>query len=333
MNISFLSTAHIHTRSFIDNIKNAGDERRVLHVWDDNQDRGRRYAAEAGGEFVGDLDKVLAADDVDGFIICAENTRHLPLLEKVLPTNKPVFCEKPLVASVPDLEKTMELLKSSDSPLFCGYFFPFSAPMQAAASLVRNGAFGKIRRVRYRLAHHAAIGRWFDNPDLQWFTDPSLAGGGAFMDLGTHAVHLLRSIFGEVSEVWADIFNESGEYPDVDDAGIAHFRFRNGIRGDVEASWTQTGGIDGLEIIGSEKSLWNTGKEYVTGRPGEEPSPLPAAPEKPTRVDRLAAVIRGEIPQAELKADLAATIDSVNIIAAAYSSARETSFQKLEPPN
>lgn len=329
MNISFLSTAHIHTRSFIENIKEADDGRRVVHVWDDNEDRGRRYAAEAGADFISDLNTVLTDDDVDGFIICAENTRHLPLLEKALPTNKPVFCEKPLVTSVADLEKTTQLLRASTSALFCGYFLPFSSAMQAAANVIQSGDLGTIRRVRFRLAHHAATGRWFDNPDLQWFTVPDLAGGGAFMDLGTHAVHLLRSLFGEVSEVWADIHNESGEYPDVDDAGTAHLRFKSGIRGTVEASWTQTGGIDGIEITGSEKSLWNSGENYVVGRPGEEPSVLPDSPQKPSRVDRLVSVIRGEVPESELQSDLAATIDSVAILAAAYESSRESGWVRV----
>jgi predicted dehydrogenase len=50
--------------------------------------------------------------------------------------------------------------------------------------------------------------------------------------------------------------------------------------------------------------------------------PVTAAAEKPTRVDRLVAVIRGEIPEAELQADLAAILDSVAIMAAAYKSSR-----------
>jgi hypothetical protein len=50
------------------------------------------------------------------------------------------------------------------------------------------------------LSHdHAAYGRWFDSPDLAWFTDPTLAGGGAFMDMGTHAVHCLRSLISTAS--------------------------------------------------------------------------------------------------------------------------------------
>lgn len=320
MNIAFVSTAHIHTRSFIENILEAKDGRTVYRIWDDVEDRGRRYATSADARFVGDLDELVKDPQVDGFVICAENTRHLPLLERVLPAGKPTFCEKPLVTLSRDLGRVRTLLEENPVPLFCGYFQPFSAPMQGVEKLLEEEAFGRVTRVRFRNAHHAAYGRWFDNPDLRWFVEPELSGGGAFMDLGTHAVHLLRSLFGPVREVWASLTNESGVYPPVDDAGVAHLVFADGIRGTVEASWTQTGGINGLEITGSEKSLWHNGEEYVVGAPGKAPQPVEHGPGRPDRMDRLAAAIRGELTDEELQSDLAATLESVEIMEAAYRS-------------
>lgn len=197
------------------------------------------------------------------------------------------------------------------------------------AQLVAEDAFGTITRIRYRNAHHAAYGRWFDNPDLAWFYQPELSGGGAFMDMGTHAIHLVRSLFGPVKEVWATIDNHSGIYPTADDYGLAELRFASGVLGTVEAAWTQTGGIGGLEITGAEKTLWNTADGYVIGAPGSSPEPIEPAEERPTRVDRLVAVIRGEIPAEELVADLAAIEDAVAIMAAAYQSSASGTWESV----
>jgi predicted dehydrogenase len=328
--IAVLSTAHIHTKSFLDNISKATDGRQAYAIWDDVPDRGRRYAADYKTTFIPSLNKLLRDRNVDGFLICAENTRHLPLLKKALPVGKPVFCEKPLTTTVKDALKIAALLKQHPAKLFCGYFQPFGGGMQAVAQMLADKAFGGVTRVKFRNAHHAAYGRWFDNADLQWFTNPALSGGGAFMDMGTHAVHLLRTLFGPVAEVWATIRNESGVYPTVDDFGVAHFRFASGVLGTVEAAWTQTGGIGGLEIAGSEKSLWNNGKEYLVGSPKEQPVAVPPLPERPKTVDRLVAVIRGEIPDAELQADLAAILDSVAIMEAAYASSKTGKWTKVK---
>ncbi len=327
-NIAMLSTAHIHTRGFMNNIKDRGDCR-MVYVWDDVEDRGRRYAEEFNVEFEGDLDAIVADQNVDGFIICSENTRHLPLLEKSLPTGKPVFCEKPLVTSTEDLKIVQQLLTEYKTPLFCGYFQPFTGQMQGIKKLIDDGVFGKITRVRYRNAHHAAYGRWFDNPDLAWFVDPELAGGGAFMDMGTHAVHLVLMLFGRADKVWAKIRNESGEYPEVDDFGVAKVEFKNGILGSVEAAWTQTGGISGLEIVGSERSLWYDGSRYRYGGAGHSTEKVESASSVPDRVDRLLAILKDEISQEDIDNDLRATMDAVIVMEAAYNSSKRGDWQSI----
>jgi len=320
MNIAIVSTAHIHTKNFIEEILKATDGRKVAAVWDDVPERGRRYAEMAKAPFVEKLGDVLKDPKVDGFIICAENTRHLPLLKEVLPVGKPVFCEKPLVTTVADLNEVRALQAQYKTTLFCGYFQPHQGGIQAVAKLVREGALGKITRIRYRNAHHAAYGRWFDNPDLHWFYDPELSGGGAFMDMGTHALHLVRTLFGPVKEVWAEIGNHSGIYKQVDDFGIAQLRFESGVLGTVEAAWTQTGGLGGLEVVGSEKTIWHNGQGYVMSGSDKLIEPLA---EQPTRVDRLVAAFQGKIDAKVLQADLDATFDTVAIMSAAYEAAQK----------
>lgn len=329
-NIAVLSTAHIHTKGFLDNLAKGADGRKAYAIWDDVADRGRRYASQYNARFERRLGKLLRDKSVDGFLICAENTRHWRLLRKALPAGKPVMCEKPLCTTVREARKVAALLAKHPAKLFCGYYLPFSGPMQAVRQMLAGNAFGAVTRVRFRNAHHAAYGRWFDNPDLQWFANPSLSGGGALMDMGTHAVHLLRTLLGPVTEVWATLGNQSGIYPAVDDFGIAHLRFASGVLGTVEAAWTQTGGIGGLEVVGPDKALWNTGKDYVIGAPKQEPTPLASLPARPVSVDRLVATILGQVSDEELAGDLSAILDSVAILEAAYASGRCGKWVKVK---
>ncbi len=330
--IAFLSTAHIHTKAFIDIINTAADGRSTAVIWDDDVERGQKYAELAGAPFEPDLPIAIARDDVDGFIICCENTGHLPLLKATLPIGKPVFCEKPLVTSTRQLVVLRELVAAHpNTVLFGGYFQFYDEALQSAKKLIVEGGLGKVIRARYRNAHHAAFGRWFDSPDLAWFANPALAGGGGFFDMGTHALHALRSIFGQPETVWADIGNESGEYPACDDFGVAHFRWANGLKATVEAGWTQTGGHTGLEVVGSEKCLWHDGEKYVVAKPRETPELLEnSMPARPFRVDRLVAVIRGELSADELKWDLDASMDIISWMEAAYTSATSGHWESIK---
>jgi predicted dehydrogenase len=332
-NIAILSAAHVHTKSFLKNIveKTAVDGRCAYAIWDDVADRGKRYAEEFGTRYVGRLGKVLGDKKVDAFVICAENTQHLPLLRRALKVGKPVMCEKPICTRTRDAKKVIALLsKYPTSKLMSGYFQPFSGVMQTVARMMASRALGAVTRVRFRNSHNAAYGHWFDNPDSQWFTIPKLSGGGALLDLGTHAVHLLRTLFGPVREVWATAGNQSGIYTAVDDFGISHMRFASGVLGTVEAAWTQTGGIGGLEITGSDGTLHSTGKQYVVSAPGKESAPVEPAAAKPDRIERLLAVVRGEVGEDELRADLTAAIDSVSIIEAMYASATSGRWTKVK---
>lgn len=327
-NIAMISTSHVHTRSFLNNLDERED-RRTAYIWDDNHDRGQRFAEEFGVPFEPDLEAIVNDDGVDGFVICSENTTHLSLLEEIMPTGKPVFCDKPLVTTTEALARVRDLREAHGNPLFAGYFHPFTAEMQGVKSVLEDGVLGDITRIRDRYAHHAAYGGWFDSDDVAWFTDPELAGGGAFLDLGTHAVHLVLTLFGPIEEVFAEIRNESGIYPEVDDAGIAQLRFASGILGTVESAWTQTGGLAGLEVVGSERTLWRERGGYRHAGPGQSEEAVEPGAEVPHQVDRLIAILKDEISQHELERDLEATEDAVKVIEAAYRSSESGTWEPV----
>ncbi|NKB69315.1 MAG: hypothetical protein GKR89_19770 [Candidatus Latescibacteria bacterium] len=328
--IAFLSTAHIHTKGFLDAIAQR-DDCQVAALWDDTAARGQRYADQYDTQWTDDLAGLVGRDDVDGFIVCAENARHLPLLEAAIPTGKPVFCEKPFTTTVADARRAVELIGAHGTIVHMGYFQPFAADMQGIAAVIDSGVLGKITHARYRNAHHAAYGRWFDSDDLAWFADPDLAGGGAFMDMGTHAVHLLRTLLGPVQEAAAVISNVSGIYETVDDNGTAWLRFADGALGTVEASWVQTGGLGGLEITGSKGTLFNDPQQgYVVAAPGEEAVPVAPGQDQPTRVDRLVAAIEGRLGADEFGRDLQCAVDAVAIMEACYRSNRDGGWAGVE---
>lgn len=319
--IAVISVAHIHAADFCGEIAKLSGAGAPHVIWDEDPVRGAAYAERFGCPFEADLGRALADDGVDAFAICAENTRHLPLLRRVLPLGKPTLCEKPLGTTAAEADEVAALVARHGTPLTSGYFQPFFARNRGAAALLASGELGTPTHFAFRNAHHAAYGHWFDKPELAWFTDPALAGGGALLDMGTHAVHLLRHLAGPVREVWATTANVSGVYPKVDDWGVIQMRFASGAMGRVEAGWVFTGAPTGLEIVGSRRSLYERDGALVFHGPGEGPRTVPDADSRPDRIARLLAIARGELAPVEVAADLAASLDAVRIMDAAYRSA------------
>jgi predicted dehydrogenase len=114
--------------------------------------------------------------------------------------------------------------------------------------------------------------------------DPTIAGCGAFGDLGTHSLDLLIWLCGEVSAVTAQLDNGKARYPDCDETGEALLRFKSGAIGTLAAAWDDLANPVSLIISGTEAhaavidgELFFTCKN-VEGADGKTPwTKLPAA--------------------------------------------------------
>jgi predicted dehydrogenase len=80
-----------------------------------------------------------------------------------------------------------------------------------------------------------------------WFTEPALAGGGALIDMGIHAIDTARFLLGdpEPTRVAASLSTAYGDY-EVDDDGVVLVDWSNGVRSSVEFGWWQPH-LDGVE--------------------------------------------------------------------------------------
>lgn len=326
--IAMLSTAHIHTESFMQHLQDKVGGAAV--IWDDNRARGEDYAQRFDVPFQPDLEAVINDASIDGMVLVVENTRHLELLRAAIPAGKPIMCEKPLTTTSADAAEVLALVEQHGTPITTGYFMPWSGEMRAAAKAISAGELGTITHVSHTNAHQGGYRRIFDKPALAWFAEPSLSGGGALLDLGTHSVHLLRHMFGPVRQVWAEVSNRSGNYPTVDDHGIIHLRFASGVLGSVEAAWIHPAGPQGLRCYGDAGAMWQPERDQlVIGMGRQEPRRLATNDAAPERIDRLLAMIAGDITDEDWRADLTAAADSVAIVEAAYASARSGQWQTL----
>jgi len=331
MNIALLSGAHSHTVGYLREIRETPDLNLVA-VWDDMASRGRAIAADMDCAFVSNLDDVLGRGDLDLTVVCADNLGHRPLVEASCAAGIDCFCEKPMAVSIADADSMLQTIAESGCLAVFGYMQPYTGAARAARKLLDSGRVGDVTQIRFRNAHHAAYGHWFDSEDRRWFTQPEKAGGGAFLDMGTHAVHYVRTLFGPVKAVNAVIANKSGVYPEVDDFGIALFEFETGVTGVIEASWVFTAGPRGLEVIGSGGRLDVDGDVRFTPFSENQTGEVEAIveePAEPARLSRLIALKRGEIERAAADADLACCRDAVAIMSACYEAVRTGRRQEI----
>ncbi|WP_458210393.1 Gfo/Idh/MocA family protein [Haladaptatus sp. NG-SE-30] len=202
-------------------------------------------------ESVSTPEEVFAAD-VDAVSICTPNAFHAPLAQDGLDAGKHVIVEKPMATSVEECRAMLDRAEETERVLHVGHMWRYHQHVNWAQSLVANGEIGEPVKLK-------AFGIHADWGPGGWFTDPDLAGGGALLDMGIHAIDTAGHILGDPNpvRVYASIETNFGTY-EVDDDALLHVTYDDGTRAVVESGWRhpyREGGESAVRIYGSDGYL------------------------------------------------------------------------------
>ncbi len=292
--IAKLSFAHVHAQGYVRQvIDNPNAE--LVAVWDEEPARGKPEADKLGVPFYAKLAALLADPKVQGVVCDAPTNLHTEVLIAAAEAGKHIFTEKALTITIAEADAVAAAVRKA------GVKFMISLPSRVnpelilAKKIIADGLLGEVTEMRARVAHMAALDKWFNPGDghsgSAWFGDEKAAGGGAFFDLGCHRVDVMRWFLGEPASVVARMNNFTGNYP-IDDNMVAVVEFKNKALGILDVSWVHRCGPNPLEVygthgylsigLGSGPSMWLESTK-LTGdiRGAIAPKDLPAGPPMP----------------------------------------------------
>jgi predicted dehydrogenase len=172
-------------------------------VWDEIEERGRRWAEELNCAYIADYDAILADPNIDSLIICAPTNLHYDLLIRAARAKKNIFCEKVLTLSTAQALEVKRAIADYGVKFCIPLFQKLRAGLQTAKRIADSGALGTINYVRVRNAHDGSIQDWLP----EHFYNPEQCGGGAMIDLGAHPVYLINWFLGKPLTVRAAMTN------------------------------------------------------------------------------------------------------------------------------
>jgi predicted dehydrogenase len=242
-----------------------GDE--LVGVANHRESSAVAFAARHGIERVTTDWEALAADpDVDAAVVSTPNALHAPQAIALLRAGKHVLVEKPMATSVVEADAMIEASRGTGAWLMVAHCWRFRQEVIAMRDRIVAGALGEVVKTRGYGVH----ANWGPSG---WFTDPALAGGGALVDMGVHAIDTARFLLGdpEPTRVCAAVGTRyaRGRYA-VDDDGIVLIGWSNGTNSVVESGWWQPhlGGLEAdTEVYGTEgyARIWpadDPGEDY-----------------------------------------------------------------------
>jgi 1,5-anhydro-D-fructose reductase (1,5-anhydro-D-mannitol-forming) len=199
------------------------------------------YATRHGvPNWTGHPDDLIEDPDVDAVYIATPPGSHMEYALKVCAAGKPCYVEKPMARSGAECDRMVKAFAEAGVPLFVAYYRRGLPRFLKAKELIDAGALGAIRTVNYRMQKAAS-----PDHDLGWRVQAEHAGGGLFLDLGSHTLDILDYLLGPLLNAAGEAHHAGSPY-DVEDAVALRFTTEHGVQG--TASWNFTG-IDQKDLV------------------------------------------------------------------------------------
>lgn len=234
LNIALLGAAHVHAAGY------AGWLGAQAHVTplgfsETDPQLAAEFARETGWTHR-PLPDLLALHP-DGAVICSETAHHRPLVEAAAQSGAHVLCEKPIATTLTDSQAMRDACTRAGVHFRTAFPLRFSPAVQTLRDLLTAGKLGEV--LAYAGVNHSVC------PDRErpWFSDPTLAGGGAGMDHLVHLTDLLLHFGEQPQSVYARLRPVAAwvlpEHAGVDAAALVTLRLASGASATIDGSWSR----------------------------------------------------------------------------------------------
>lgn len=253
----YMGKAHAVAMSSVGAVFNTGLRPRLEMVCATTRESAERYRKAYGFRRGTDDWHALVNDDAVGAVVIASpQETHRDVAEAAFALGKPVFCEKPVGASIEDSAAMTAAAERAGVVNMVGFNYIRTPASQFARHLIAEGTIGDITWFR---GEHTED--FLANPETpaNWRTVGM--ANGTMGDLAPHMINAALALMGPISRVMAEVETVHKTRPGGkvtnDDHGQVMCRFGNGAMGQMYFSRIATGRKMGYayEITGTKGAI------------------------------------------------------------------------------
>jgi predicted dehydrogenase len=292
-----------------------------------------QFAEKYGIEEVTDqIGGLTTRKDIHAVIISTPNKFHAPYAIEFMKNGKDVFVEKPMAVFALQGSEMVECSRRTGQILMVGHMWRFDTEANHIRDLVKSRKLGEIIKTK-------GYGIHVNWGPAGWFVDKDLAGGGALVDMGVHAIDIVRYLLGdpEPKEIYAKVSTHFGDY-EVDDTSVVMITWDTGTVSIIESGWWHPHADApeaGTQIFGTlgYASLFPTCYKLKAGEEMQET--VPEMPERKEHCDQVMYTrqmkhfIECIHTRSEPKAGMMHGLTALKIMDASYESARTGEVVRL----
>jgi predicted dehydrogenase len=230
-----------------------------IGISDKSHERAKCAAKQYGvKKWSTDHREIIENPTIDAVIITACTSQHAELSELAAINGKHILCDKPIEVSLEKADSIIQAIEKTGVKFMMNFTRRVKPHFVKAKELIQEGKIGQIVCI-------VETGRFLlpksepNSKEPGWYARRSKAGGGGFIDHAVHQFDALRWLLDdEVEQVSGYVSNLIYKEIEVEDYGIATFKFSKGAVATVESTWTVVPpavSCDRLEIQGIKGSI------------------------------------------------------------------------------
>ncbi|MGZ2259046.1 Gfo/Idh/MocA family protein [Roseobacter sp. A03A-229] len=253
----YMGKAHAVAMSAVGAVFNTGLRPRLEMICATSPESAERYRAAYGFARATDDWQALVADSaVEAIVIASPQETHRAIAEAAFALGKPVFCEKPLGASLEDSRAMVAAAEAAGVANMTGFNYIRTPASQYARQLIADRVIGEVTWFR---GEHTED--FLANPETpaSWRTEGD--ANGTMGDLAPHMVNAALALLGPIDRLIAEVEvvheTRPGGTVTNDDHGQMMCRFARGTMGQLYFSRISTGRKMGYayEITGTKGAI------------------------------------------------------------------------------
>lgn len=254
INVALLSRWHVHADDYASEVEE-NEHLSIQLVWDEDAERGKKWANERGVPFEQNLQAVLTNETIDAVVVTTPTNQHKEIIIAAANHKKHIFTEKVLAFTVADCEEIYAAVEENKVHLMVSLPRLTADYYVYAQKALDKGWLGDLTMIRCRLAHNGAVAG--KDQKHGWlperFFDKAQSGGGSLIDLGAHPIYLTNRLAGPATALHARL--KSTKRLGVDDNAVVIVEYESGSLGVIETSFLSNGSPFQLELYGTEGTL------------------------------------------------------------------------------
>src|SRR5690625_2590043 len=248
--VGIIGCGNIAFQKHLPSLGKLGDEVSLVGFCDIVKERADKAVAEYGVEeatVYEDYKKLLQDESIDVVQVLTPNVSHSYITVDALEAGKHVMCEKPMAINSKEAKLMVDAAKRTGKKLTVAYQHRHRRDSFFLNKVIEDGDLGEIYFAKSHAVRRRGVPTW------GVFLDKEKQGGGALIDIGTHALDLTlwlmdnykpKSVMGSTYSKLNDkpdgnVFGrwDAEKFAGVEDSAFGYIKMENGATITLEASW------------------------------------------------------------------------------------------------